>query len=324
MYFARWLNYTRHNLFLFIFCCYYKNIELMIVNQCDNDVNLAIANFEKCLQGKHSQEFETLKNAIKMLNMETLEHKMEIMESLRAKEIALKDKEIQIKSKEIQIQAKEAQIKNLENEIESLKIKYKEEINKPQLSSNEKENGNPNSGKENEVLKMNENVAGKNIPIKPVVKNEQVEIVSIKLVKDFRESIATQLNNLLGYGITKFFSGDLQASYKEWVDAIFGIMSKDSPVITEKFVLGKVKCKDSSKEYEVFSYVQNEYLDQEAQFNIYRKGWKHENTNVFIIHPTVINPMKMKEGIRQSNYHQWSVNTIPQEYIGEDLSLIHI
>lgn len=287
----------------------------MADNQCNNDVKDAIADIEKCLQGKHSVELKALKNAFKLLNME---HKIEIMENVRVKDVALKDKDLEIKNKEIQIQAKEAQIKNLENEIESLKIKYKEEINKPQLSSNEKENGNPNSGKENEVLKMNENVAGKNIPIKPVVKNEQVEIVSIKLVKDFRESIATQLNNLLGYGITKFFAGDLLASYKEWCDVIFEIMSKDSPVITEKFVLGKVKCKDSFRKYDVSSSIQNKYSDQAAQFNIYWKGWRHENTNVFIIHPTVINPMKMKEGIRQSNYHQWSVNTIPQEYIGED------
>ena len=172
----------------------------MADNQCNNDVKDAIADIEKCLEGKHSVKLKALKNAFKLLNME---HKIEIMENVRVKdvalkdkEIALKDKDIQIKNKEIQIQAKEAQIKKLENEIESLKIKYKEEINKPQLSSNEKENGNPNSGKENEVLKLNENIAGKNIPIKPVVKNEQVEIVSIKLVKDFRESIATQLNNL--------------------------------------------------------------------------------------------------------------------------------
>ena len=127
------------------------------------------------------------------------------------------------------------------------------------------------------------------------------------------------MNNLLANGIKEFFFVvDFQESYKEWFDAIFESLSKHSPVITEKFVLGKVKCKDPRKKYEVFSYSQNKYLDQQAQFNIYKKGWKHENTKVFIIHQSVIEPMKMQKGVKHGSFYEWSVNTIPQEYIGED------
>ena len=41
----------------------------------DNDIQDAINDIEKCLNGKHSQELKALKNVIKILKME---HKIEI------------------------------------------------------------------------------------------------------------------------------------------------------------------------------------------------------------------------------------------------------
>ena len=96
-------------------------------------------------------------------------------------------------------------------------------------------------------------------------------------------------------------------------------MTKDSPAITDKFVLVKVKCKVPTKQYSVLSYYQNQYNDQRTFLNIFKKGWKHENTEVSILHPNSINKsIQMKEGGKNENWHGWSVNTIPEEYIGED------
>ena len=68
----------------------------------DNDIQDAINEIEKSLDGKHLHEFKVLKNAIKMQKME---NKIEIMEN------------------KIQIQAKENQILKLENENQLLKMK---------------------------------------------------------------------------------------------------------------------------------------------------------------------------------------------------------
>ena len=197
----------------------------MADNQCNNDVKGAIADIEKCLQGKHSLELKVLKNCIKMLSME---HKMETMENVRIKEVALKDKEValkdkdlQIKDKEIQNQAKEAQITKLENEIESLKIKCKnddEEISKtqPQLKDNEL------SSRVKQNVTEEETVSAERISGSP----------SVDFFKEVSKTFKANLNDLLANGITKFFGHVVQASYKEWFDATFGSLSKDSPVVS--------------------------------------------------------------------------------------------
>ena len=75
----------------------------------DNDIQDAINDIEKCLNGKHSQELKALKNAIKILRME---HEIKIMENKN-----------QLKDKEIQIKANTDQILKLENENKLLKMK---------------------------------------------------------------------------------------------------------------------------------------------------------------------------------------------------------
>ena len=75
----------------------------------NNDIQDAIKNIEKCLDGKNLVEMKVLKNSIKTFQ---LEHKIQIQA-----------KDIQIKDREIQIQFKENQILKLENEIKLLKMK---------------------------------------------------------------------------------------------------------------------------------------------------------------------------------------------------------
>ena len=149
--------------------------------------------------------------------------------------------------------------------------------------------------------------------------NEPVK-QSIKSVKDSRKSFTAQFHDLIDNGITKFFGDNLQASYKEWFDATFENLNKDSPAITKKFVLVKVKCKDPSTEYRFTSTSdQNQYKDQQTHLNIFKKGLKHENTEVFILHPKfAFKGILMKKDRISHNCHTWSVNIIPEEYIGED------
>ena len=82
----------------------------------DNDIQDAINDIEKCLNGKHSQELKALKNAIKILRME---HEIKIMENKNQ----LKDKDILIQAKENQIKANTDEILKLENENKLLKMK---------------------------------------------------------------------------------------------------------------------------------------------------------------------------------------------------------
>ena len=106
---------------------------------------------------------------------------------------------------------------------------------------------------------------------------------------------------------------------KEWFDAILQSLSEDSPVISDKFVLMKVKCGDPTKQYSVFSDYQYQNYDQKTNLNIFKKGWKHENTEVSILHPNSINKsIQIKEDSKNANFYEWLVNTIPEEYIGED------
>ena len=52
------------------------------------NVQDAIADIEKCLDGKHSAELKVLKNAFKIETLK-LEHKIEILEKVHAKEIQI-------------------------------------------------------------------------------------------------------------------------------------------------------------------------------------------------------------------------------------------
>ena len=140
-------------------------------------------------------------------------------------------------------------------------------------------------------------------------------------IKNAHKSFEIILNDLLQNGIKKFFCDDeLNHFYKDWFNSIFESLRKDSPVITEKFVLVKVKCKDTTKRYGVVSYNQNKCFDQQTHLNIFDKGQRHENTKVLILHPNSINnALQMKEGGKNTGYwNQWNIDTIPKKYIGED------
>ena len=189
-----------------------------------------------------------------------------------------------------------------------MKIKCKnddEEISKsqPQLKDNEL------SSRVKQNVTEEETVSAERISGSP----------SVDFFKEASKTFKANLNDLLANGINKFFGHVVQASYKEWFDATFESLSKDYPVISEKFVFLKVKCKDQTKHYAFYSHHQNYYDDQQTNLNIFNKGWKHENTEVSILHPNSINKsIQMKEGGKSDTYHHWSVNTIPKEYIGED------
>ena len=298
--------------------------------QCSNDMNEAISDIEKCLEGKHSNELKALKKAFKTLQ---LEHKVEIMEKVQTKDVELKnkdlqikDKEIQIKNKEIQIQAKEAQIEKIEKEIELLKIKNKDsdevETSKSQSTQREKENENPKLESEIKASEKEQNATKIEITNKPSLKRNEEEIKPVNQpMISFKVAGAlfkAHLDGLLSNGITKFFhEGNVPASYKEWFGVIHERLS--GPVITEKYVLVKVKCKDTTKQYSVVSYNQNKCYDQYTHLNIFDKGWRHENTKVSILHPNSINnAIQMKKGGKNANYHEWIVDKIPKEYISED------
>ena len=108
----------------------------------NNDIQDAIVDIEKCLNGKHLHELKALKNVIKILKME---HKIEI----QAKDIEIMENKNQLKDKDIIIQAKENQIKantdqnlKLENEIKLLKMK----------TNDVEEESRPNDETEKDVL----------------------------------------------------------------------------------------------------------------------------------------------------------------------------
>ena len=294
----------------------------MADNQCNNDMNEAISDIEKCFNGSHTHELKALKKAFKTFQ---LEHKVELME----KDLQIKDKEIRFKKKETEIQAKEAQIAMLKKENEALKIKCKiaeeEDTTKsqPPLKENEIEIQQPENGIEsrNEVEKIIE-IASKEecAPNRPQMQKEkQIEPVksSVMCIKNAHKSFEIILNDLLQNGIKKFFCDDeLNHFYKDWFNSIFESLRKDSPVITEKFVLVKVKCKDTTKQYYVNSTDQNKYGDNYTHLNIFNKGRSHENTKLLILHPNSINnAIQMKKVV---NWKQWIIDTIPKEYIGED------
>ena len=92
-----------------------------------NDVQDAIADIEKCLDGKHSAELKVLKNALKIETLK-FEHKVEILEKVHAKEIQIlklenENKLLRIKSNDVeekpknekQIEPKQSYI-NMSNE----------------------------------------------------------------------------------------------------------------------------------------------------------------------------------------------------------------
>ena len=71
-----------------------------------NDVQDAIADIEKCLDGKHSAELKVLKNALKIETLK-FEHKVEILEKVHAKEIQIlklenENKLLRIKSNDVE------------------------------------------------------------------------------------------------------------------------------------------------------------------------------------------------------------------------------
>ena len=230
--------------------------------------------------GKCNTEIEALKNTIKILN---LEHKVEIMEKIHDKEIHIKDKEIQIHGKEIQLKDKEIQIKD--KEIQILKL--------------------------NKMLKLKYNDVEQDTTS---LKNEK----QTEPIKDVNEFFM-MTKDLLTKGITKFFGEELQNSYSEWFEVMAARLMKNTPFIFEKSVLVKVTCKDRKTAFAFYSDKANKYTDQYTDLDIFNKGWTHDATSVFIPHPNLINKsIQMKESCTSSSYHEWKVDSIPEECIGKD------
>ena len=293
--------------------------------QCAKDVKDAITDIEKSLNGKEMYKAKILQHAIDTMKMQ---------QELKFLEVTGK-KDLQLKDKDIQIQGKEARISKLENEIDLLKIRHKDFENQETIASqhSSKEIDNvvpPNETNKIKLSKVTNNVTNQdeNSHSQPILKNEQrLEIVttssptiSLEALELACKLFKTDLNNLLNNGITKFFcSPDLQVTYQDWFCVIRERVTNDSPVVSGKFVLAKSKCKDPKKLYEFYSYNGDNNGDQFIDLNIFEKGWRHENTEVSILHPYSINKaIQMKQGNKLDYVHQWEINSIPNEYIGKD------
>ena len=293
--------------------------------KCANDIKDAIIDIEKSLNEKDRYKTKILQSAIDTMKMQ---------QELKFLEVTGK-KDLQLKDKDIQIQGKEARISKLENEIDLLKIRHKDIENQETIASqhSSKEIDNvvpPNETNKIKLSKVTNNVTNQdeNSHSQPALKNEQrLEIVttssptiSLEALELACKLFKTELNHLLDSGITKFFcSPDLQATYQEWFCVIRERITKDSPVISEKFLLAKSKCTDPKKLYKVYSFNQDRNGDQFIDLNIFEKGWRHENTEVSILHPYSINKaIQMNQSNKRDYFHQWEINLIPNEYIGKD------
>ena len=197
-----------------------------------NDVQDAIADIEKCLDGKHSAELKVLKNALKIETLK-FEHKVEILEKVHAKEI---------------------QILKLENE--------------------------------NKLLRMKSN------DVEEELKNE-------KQIEPKQSYINMSNEDLLTNGIETFFLNDNEIQYKEWFEMMSTRMTNKSPlydIISDRSVLVKVVCPNPKSTYRFSSFIRDVYQGQQTDLNIFNKGFLHNTSTVYILHPKkIIKSIQMKK-----------------------------
>ena len=228
-------------------------------------------------------EIDVLKNTIKVMK---LEHK-----------VAIQEKDIQI----LTLQK--------ENDIQQLKVK------------NEKSEMNIQILRLEHEIKMLKQNAIADQKVKEAKKKKHEE----HPLKSFNE-FYMETEDLLSKGIRRFFGREQETQdgfynhYYDWFQSMTGRIGKNNPVIHEEYVLAKVKCKDLSVQYMIYSFDQNQYKDQYTYLSIFHKGWKHDTTSVLILHPTHINKsIEMEKSAKLSaKCHQWRVFPISKEHRVED------
>ena len=209
--------------------------------------------------------------------------------------------EKKVAEQEMEIQMKDLKNENLklENENKLLKLKY--ETVGTKSSSNNQQPTSLNNDKQMEP---------------PIIDAPKPQ----KDAKNF----FIETDDLLSKGIAKFFFGDdVQAGfydlYREWFEAMSKRLPRESPFIRERFVLVKLTCKDPAKFYSFDSHIKTVYRENDTQLNILDKGWKHETSTVFILHPNLINgSIQMKECYKCDNFHRWVVDSISKKNIDDE------
>ena len=219
-----------------------------------SEVQDALADLEKCLDGKHLLELKVLKNALK-INTLKLQHKNEI-------------------------QAKEIQILKLENENKVLKMK-----------------------------KRNDEV------------EETTSLMNVKQIEPSQSYNNMSTDDLLTDGMEKFFlnENEIQNTYQEWFEVMNTRLTLNTPLILERFVLVKVKCKNPTVMFKFTSYTNTGFYDQQTNVNIFNNGFRYNTSTVYILHPeNIIKSIQMEEYKNDFNYDQWLVRAIPKEHIDKD------
>lgn len=165
--------------------------------------------------------------------------------------------------------------------------------------------------------------------IKTLQLEHKIEILEnenklLKMKTNDVEEETTPLNmmsteDLLTDGIEKFFlKGNPQYSYKRWFDVMKIRLIKNNPCIFEKYLLVKVTCLNPKGIFYFTPFNKNNFSNNQTQLDIFNKGWRHESTTVTILHPNHVNGLTMKKGDKGSNYHHWTVDYVPDNYIDED------
>ena len=212
---------------------------------------------------------------------------------------------------------KETQILKLENEVfEQTKLETEKNVTILQLEDKVADQAKQLVEKEKEIRKVEEENKLLRIEFNEATEN---------LTKETMESFMGR-NILFPSDMTKYFlkqenpSDQFKSMYCGWFQSIDNKLTKSNSIIHEEYVLVKVKCNNPSTHYDIYSYNQNLYDDQYTYLNILHKGWKHDTASVFILHPTHINKsIGMKRGKKSNIYHQWKVDSVPNEYrAGED------
>ena len=282
-----------------------------MAEQSGDTIQNAFDEIEKCLNEQPNVDINALKNSFKLLK---LEHKI----FKQANEIQIKDKENQIKDKEIQIQAKDYKILKLENQ-----IKAKENETKSKETQETQEKDIQILKLQNQIKERETEVQAKDIEILEL-KNENKLLKSEKEIP-MKAYIEMSINALVINGIEKFFlcsneEEGVHFTYREWFKIMFERIWKEIPFIFDKFVLVKVTCNDLTRQYQFDSdKTRTSYSKNRTELNIFNKGWNHNTTNVFILHPnSIIKSIQMEEDEKCRTYHRWIVVTISDEFIGED------
>ena len=226
----------------------------------------------------------------------------------------------------VTMESQRAEIDALKNTIKFMKLEHNVAIQEKdiQILMLQKENGFQILNLEHEIKILKGNFIAekeiKGVKRKKKDDSKQIDHPEISFNEFFMET-----EDLIRKGIARFFrrqgesKGDFYNYYHGWFQSMAGRIGKNNPIIHEEYVLVKVKCKDPSTGYSIFSDEKNQFNDRYTNLNIFHKGWKHDTASVLILHPININKStEMGRGEKCDSFHQWKVDSILKEYRGED------